>query len=54
MSDEQKKAYIAYWIIKLDNKCYMAGDNEKPLYLSKSEAKPLLAMGAISEISKSH
>jgi hypothetical protein len=54
MSDEQKKAYTANWIVKLNNKSYVAGINEKPLYLSKSEAKALLAIGAITVIDKSN
>lgn len=50
MNDEQKKTYAANWIIKLANKSYVSGVNEKPLYLTKGEALPLLSIGAITEL----
>lgn len=50
MNEEQKKAYSANWTVKLDKKCYVPGVNGKPLYLTKSEAKPLLALGAVTEV----
>jgi len=54
MNDEHKKAYSANWIIKFAKKSYVLGVNEKPLYLTKDEATPLLALGAITEIDQPH
>jgi len=53
LSDEQKKAYLAYWILKLNKKNHVAGVNDKPLYLTNAVAKPLVAMGAIAEFNES-
>jgi len=53
MNDEQKKAYSANWTIKFAKKSYVFGVNEKPLYLTKDEATPLLALGAIIEVDES-
>ena len=50
MNDEQKKTYSANWTIKLAKKSYVPGVNGKPLYLTKDEATPLLALGAVTEV----
>jgi hypothetical protein len=44
---EQKNPYTANWVIKKNNKHFVPGVNDKPLYLSKDEAEPLLDIGAI-------
>ncbi|WP_206486132.1 hypothetical protein [Thalassotalea sp. G2M2-11] len=54
MCDEQKKAYTANWITIIDNKSFVAGINSQPLYLTESEAQPLLALCAITEFIESN
>lgn len=45
---EETKAYQANWNVK-HNKQMFGPDSDKPLLLTKDEAAPLLALGAISE-----
>ena len=52
MCDELKKPYSANWIIKWKGKSYVPGVNETPLLLTNDEAEPLLALNAITELSK--
>ncbi|MBL4832645.1 MAG: hypothetical protein JKY26_01615 [Pseudomonas sp.] len=47
--NEEKKAYQANWNVK-HNKTMFTPDSKKPLMLTKDEAAPLLALGAISEL----
>ena len=54
MCDEQKSAYRANWITIVDNKGTIAGVNSEPLYLTKHQAIPLLALGAIIRYEQSN
>jgi len=44
---EKTKAYIANWLVKHNKTLF--SPNSEPLSLTKDEAAPLLALGAISE-----
>lgn len=44
---EEKKAYKANWLVKYNKKTF--NPNSEPLMLTKDEAVPLLALGAICE-----
>lgn len=46
---EETKAYQANWNVK-HNKQMFGPDSDKPLLLTKNEAAPLLALGAIDEV----